>query len=115
MKHFPTIFLVFALVFMFALAAGFGCSSSKESADMPADKPAADSTAQAPPKDPKPPGTTVAQNGSNVEAVVENVTDLGGSQFNLKIFIVTSTAISGRTNIIEGGQRIIVTPQYYVD
>jgi len=98
--------LFFPLIIYLALSAGLACKSSQDAADRSAP---ADSTS------PKPPATTVAQNGSHVEAVIEQMQDLGDTQFNLRIFVVTSSPLSGRTTIVEEGQRLMVAPQYYAD
>jgi hypothetical protein len=98
--------LFFPLITYLAFSAGLACKTSHETTEHTSP---ADTTAQ------KPPVAAIAQNGSHVEAVVEQMQDLGGTQFNVKIFVVTSSPLSGRTVIVEEGQRIIVSPHYYAD
>lgn len=96
---------LFLLLFLLAfLAVGSGCHSSKETQET---KPST------PPKPVQPAAMT--QSISSVEAVVENVEVVSGTQFNLKIFVVTAVPVGGRTNVIEPGTRLYVSPQYYAD
>ncbi len=93
------------------LAAASGCRSSHETKDSPQ----AASQTQTPNNMPKSPIAAVSQNISSVEAVVENNQDLGATQFTMKIFVIASVPVNGRTSIVEAGERIFVSPQYYAD
>jgi len=99
--------LFFPLLIYFALSSGLACKTSQDASErtLPPDSTSA----------PKPPVTTVAQNGSHVEAVIEQMQDLGGTQYNLRIFVVTATPLSGRTTMVEEGSRLMIVPQYYAD
>jgi hypothetical protein len=98
--------LFFPILTYLAFSSGLACKSSQDAVERSTP---ADSTSQ------KPPVTTVAQNGSHVEAVIEQMQDLGDTQYNLRIFVITSSPLSGRTTIVEEGQRLMVVPQYYAD
>ena len=103
--------LFFHVIFLLVLAAGAGCRSSRGTKETPP----AETQSQTPPGSPASSPTVVAQNISNIEAVVEELQDFGATQFNLKIFVISSNPVNGRVSVVEAGQRIFVTPQYYAD
>lgn len=89
-----------------------GCGSSHQ--DDKADTPPVSDPQHPPPHNTITP-TSIAPNVSQVEAVVENVEYIDETQFNVGIFIVSSTPVAGRTSIVEAGQRLVVSPQYVRD
>ena len=89
-----------------------GCRSSHE--EKRSDNSSHDTMHQAPPPYTSPPAGIV-QNVSQVEAVVENIQPIDAVQFDIVIFIISSTPAAGRTSIVEAGQRMVVAPQFVID
>ena len=102
-------FPVACILFVLTVA---GCRSSREAKNTDIHPP---DTAQHPPTPKLSPPASIGQNVSQVEAVVENIEFIDEAQFNIGIFIISSTPVGGRTSIVEPGQRLIVSPQYIRD
>ena len=58
------------------------------------------------------PPTSIAQNVSEIEAVVEKIEGIDETQFNVGIYVISSTPVGGRLSIVEAGQRMIVTSEF---
>ncbi len=89
-----------------------GCRSSHE--ERKSDTHTPDTTAQST-QAKIPPPTSIAPNVSGIEAVVEKIDYLDAVQFNVGIFIISSTPVGGRTSVVETGQRLVVSPQFVKD